>query len=175
MSASPTSDTRDTRAVGALLALGLDVAFLMGAFALVLASVTPALGLVFAAAGGLVVAPLFGWHYAPRAGHRPDRSRVTALRPLAFIDALVVVAWVAFGFTVPVDGGLVLLSCNGTTMSGDTATAIPSWVAVWSAASGLRSFGDGTAMGIEAGWALWTGADANGHAALVGVPLSALR
>ena len=106
MSASPTSDTRDTRAVGALLALGLDVAFLMGAFALVLASVTPALGLVFAAAGGLVVAPLFGWHYAPRAGHRPDRSRVTALRPLAFIDAIVVVAWVAFGFTVPVDGGL---------------------------------------------------------------------
>ena len=106
MSASPTRDTRDTRAVGALLALGLDAALLMGASALVLASVTPVLGLVFAAAGGLVVAPLFGWHYAPRSGHLPDRSRATALRSLAFIDALVVVVWVAFGFTVPVDGGL---------------------------------------------------------------------
>ena len=78
----------------------------MGAFALVLASVTPALGLVFAAAGGLVVAPLLGWHYAPRAGHLPDRSRVHVLRALALIDALVVVAWVAFGFTVSVDGGV---------------------------------------------------------------------
>ena len=106
MSASPTRDTRDTRAVGALLALGLDAALLMGAFALVLASVTPALGLVFAAAGGLVVAPLFGWRYAARAVHRPDRSRVTVLRALARIDALVVVAWVTFGFTVPVDGGV---------------------------------------------------------------------
>ncbi len=76
---------------------------------------------------------------------------------------------------VGADGGLVLLDCNGTTMSGDTATAIPSWVAVWSAASGLRSLGDGAAMGIEAGWAVWTGGDANGHPVLVGVPLSALR
>jgi hypothetical protein len=103
MSAIPTSDTRG---VGALLALALDAAFLMGAFALVLASVTPALGLVFVAAGGLVVAPLFGWHYAPHAGHRPDRSRTGVLRTLALIDALVVAAWVAFGFTVSVDGGV---------------------------------------------------------------------
>jgi hypothetical protein len=102
MSAIPTSDTRG---VGALLALALDAAFLMGAFALVLASVTPALGLVFVAAGGLVVAPLFGWHYAPHAGHRPDRSRTGVLRTLALIDALVA-AWVAFGFTVSVDGGV---------------------------------------------------------------------
>ena len=103
MSANP---TRHSRAVGALLALGLDAALLLGASALVLASVTPALGLVFAGAGGLVVAPLFGWRYAPRAGHLPDRSRVNALRSLALIDALVVAAWVAFGFTVPVDGGV---------------------------------------------------------------------
>jgi len=106
MSASPTRDTRDTRAVGALLALGLDAALLMGAFALVLASVTPALGLVLAAAGGLVVAPVLGWHYAPHAGHLPDRSRTDVLRILALIDALVVAAWVAFGFTVSVDGGV---------------------------------------------------------------------
>lgn len=89
MSAIP---TRDRRAVGALLALGLDAALLMGVSALVLASVTPVLGLVFAAAGGLVVAPLFGWHYGPDTGHLPDRSRVNALRSLAFIDALVVAA-----------------------------------------------------------------------------------
>jgi hypothetical protein len=100
MSASPTRDTRDTRAVGALLALGLDAALLMGASALVLASVTPALGLVLAAAGGLVVAPVLGWHDAPHAGHLPDRSRTDVLRTLA----LVVAAWVAFGFTVSVDG-----------------------------------------------------------------------
>jgi hypothetical protein len=98
--------TRDSRAVGALLALGLDAALLMAAAALVLASVTPALGLVFAAAGGLVVAPLFGWRYGPRAGHLPDRSRADALRSLALIDTLVVAAWVAFGFTVPVSGGV---------------------------------------------------------------------
>jgi hypothetical protein len=101
-----TSPTTDSRVVGAVLALGLDAALLLGASALVLASVTPALGLVFAAAGGLVVAPLLGWHYAPRAGHLPDRSRVHVLRALALIDALVVVAWVAFGFTVSVDGGV---------------------------------------------------------------------
>ena len=76
---------------------------------------------------------------------------------------------------VGADGGLVLLACNGTTLSGDTATAVPSWVGVWSAASGLRSVGDGAAIGIEAGWAVWTGRDANGHAVLIGVPLSALR
>jgi hypothetical protein len=76
---------------------------------------------------------------------------------------------------VGADGGLVLLDCNGTTMSGDTATGSRSWVAVWSAASGLRSVGDGAAMGIESGWAVWTGGDANRHAVLVGVPLSALR
>jgi hypothetical protein len=104
ISANP---TRDSRAVGALLALGLDAALLLGASALVLASITPALGLVFAAAGGLVVAPLFGWRYGPRAGrHIPDRSRADALRSLALIDALVVAVWVAFGFTVPVDGGV---------------------------------------------------------------------
>ena len=102
MSASPTRDTRDTRAVGALLALGLDAALLMGASALVLASVTPALGLVLAAAGGLVVAPVLGWHDAPHAGHLPDRSRTDVLRTLA----LVVAAWVAFRFTVSVDGGV---------------------------------------------------------------------
>jgi hypothetical protein len=106
MSASPTRDARDTRAVGALLALGLDAALLMGAAALVLASITPALGLVFAAAGGLAVAPLFGWRYGPCAGHLPDRSRTGVLRTLALIDALVVAVWVAFGFTVPVDGGV---------------------------------------------------------------------
>ena len=78
---------------------------------------------------------------------------------------------------VGADGGLVLLDCNGTTMSGDTATAIPSWVAVWSAASGLRSLGDGAAVavGIANGWAVGTGGDTNGHAVLVGVPLSALQ
>ena len=103
ISANP---TRDSRAVGALLALGLDAALLLGASALVLASITPVLGLVFGAAGGLVVAPVLGWHYAPRAGHLPDRSRVHVLRALALIDALVVAAWVAFGFTVPVDGGV---------------------------------------------------------------------
>jgi hypothetical protein len=78
---------------------------------------------------------------------------------------------------VGADGGLVLLDCNGTTMSGDTATAIPSWVAVWSAASGLRSLGDGAAVavGFANGWAVGTGGDTNGHAVLVGVPLSALQ
>ena len=78
---------------------------------------------------------------------------------------------------VGADGGLVLLDCNGTTMIGDTATAIPSWVAVWSAGSGLRALGGGpaVAVGIANGWAVGTGADANGHAVLVGVPLSALR
>jgi len=76
---------------------------------------------------------------------------------------------------VGAEGGLVLLACNGTTMIGDRATAVPAWVAVWSAASGLRSLGDGAAMVIEAGWALWTGGDANGHAVLVGVPMSALQ
>jgi hypothetical protein len=39
----------------------------------------------------------------------------------------------------------------------------------------LWSLGDGTAIGIEAGWALWRAGDANGHAALVGLLLSALR
>jgi hypothetical protein len=103
ISANP---TRDLRAVGALLALGLDAALLLGASALVLASITPALGLVFAAAGGLVVAPVLGWRFGPRAGHLPGRSRVHVLRALALIDALVVAAWVAFGLTVPVDGGV---------------------------------------------------------------------
>ncbi len=42
-------------------------------------------------------------------------------------------------------------------MSGDTATAAPSWVGVSSASSGLQSVGDGAAIGIEAGWAMWTG------------------
>jgi len=35
-------------------------------------------------------------------------------------------------------------------------------VAVWSARSGLRSLGDGAAIGIEAGWALWRAGDATG-------------
>ena len=78
---------------------------------------------------------------------------------------------------VGADGGLVLLDCNGTTMIGDTATAIPSWVAVWSAGSGLRALGGGpaVAVGIANGWAVGTGVDANQHAVLVGAPLSALR
>ena len=78
---------------------------------------------------------------------------------------------------VGADGGLVLLGCNGTTMSGDTATAIPSWVAVWSAASGLRALGGraAVAVGIANGWAVWTGEDQNGQPVLVGVPVSALR
>ena len=76
---------------------------------------------------------------------------------------------------VGAEGGLVLLSCNGTTMSADVATGSRSWVAVWSASSGLRALSDGTAMGIEAGWAVWTGWDASGHVVLHGVPLSALR
>ncbi len=75
---------------------------------------------------------------------------------------------------VGAEGGLVLLSCNGTTMSGDVATGSRSWVAVWSAASGLRALSDGTAIGIEAGWAVWT-VGPNGYAVLVGVPLSTLR
>jgi hypothetical protein len=78
---------------------------------------------------------------------------------------------------VGADGGLVVLDCSGVTMSGDTATAIPSWVAVWSAGSGLRALGGSAAVavGIANGWAVGTGGDANGHAVLVGVPLSALR
>jgi hypothetical protein len=75
---------------------------------------------------------------------------------------------------VGADGGLVLLACNGTTMSGNTATGSRSWVGVWSAASGLRALSDGSAIAIEAGWAVRTGG-ANGHAVLVGVPLSALK
>lgn len=39
-------------------------------------------------------------------GHVPDRSRVHVLRALAVIDSLVVAVWVAFGFTVPVAGGV---------------------------------------------------------------------
>jgi hypothetical protein len=77
------------------------------------------------------------------------------------------------------DGGVIVLYCNGTTMSGDTAT-LTSWVAVWSAASGLRALGGGAAMApvelwIANGWAVWTGVDANQHAVLMGVRLSALR
>jgi hypothetical protein len=69
------------------------------------------------------------------------------------------------------EGGLTL-SCNGTTMSGDTATGTRSWVAVWSAGAGLQSLGDGAAIATEAGWAVWTGGDANGNPVLIGVPLS---
>ncbi len=78
---------------------------------------------------------------------------------------------------VGADGGLVLLDCNGVTMSGDTTTAIPSWVAVWSSGSGLQALGGSpaVAVGIANGWAVWTGADPNGHRVLVSVPLSALR
>jgi hypothetical protein len=77
------------------------------------------------------------------------------------------------------DGGVIVLYCNGTTLSGDTAT-LTSWVAVWSAASGLRALGGGAAMApVElwtvAGWAVWTGVDANQHAVLIGVRLSALQ
>jgi hypothetical protein len=75
------------------------------------------------------------------------------------------------------DGGVIVLYCNGTTMSGDTAT-LTSWVAVWSAASGLRALGGGAAMApgelwTANGWAVWTGVDANQHGVLMGVPLSA--
>jgi hypothetical protein len=77
------------------------------------------------------------------------------------------------------DGGDIVLYCSGTTLSGDTAT-LTSWVAVWSAASGLRALGGGAAMApvelwIANGWAVWTGVDANQHAVLMGVRLSALR
>ncbi len=77
------------------------------------------------------------------------------------------------------DGGVIVLYCSGTTLSGDTAT-LTSWVAVWSAASGLRALGGGAAMApvelwIANGWAVWTGVDANQHAVLMGVRLSALR
>jgi hypothetical protein len=76
------------------------------------------------------------------------------------------------------DGGVIVLYCSGTTLSGDTAT-LTSWVAVGSAASGLRALGGGAAMApvelwTEAGWAVWTGVDANQHAVLMGVRLSAL-
>ena len=77
------------------------------------------------------------------------------------------------------DGGLVLLSCTGTTMSGDTATGSRSWVAVWSAASGLRALGGAAMAPVELwtanDWALWTSVDANQHPVLIGVPLSALQ
>ena len=76
------------------------------------------------------------------------------------------------------DGGVIVLYCNGTTVSGDTAT-LTSWVALWSAASGLRALGGGAAMApgelwIANGWAVWTGVDAYQHAVLMGVWLSAL-
>jgi hypothetical protein len=77
------------------------------------------------------------------------------------------------------DSGVIVLYCSGTTLSGDTAT-LTSWVAVWSAASGLRALGGGAAMApvelwIANGWAVWTGVDANQHAVLMGVRLSALQ
>ena len=74
--------------------------------------------------------------------------------------------------------GVVVLDCNGTTVNGDTA-AMTSWVAVWSAASGLRALGVLTVPAVElwinSGWAVWTGADADQRSVLVGVLLSALR
>jgi hypothetical protein len=78
------------------------------------------------------------------------------------------------------DSGVIVLYCNGTTMSGDTATMTPAWVAAWSAASGLRALGGGAAiapveMWTDSGWAAWTGEDANGRSVLVGVLLSAVR
>ncbi len=77
------------------------------------------------------------------------------------------------------DGGVIVLYCNGTTMSGNTAT-MTSWVAAWSAASGLRALGGGVTIApgdlwTDNGWAMWTGVDAHQHSALVGVLLSALR
>ena len=75
------------------------------------------------------------------------------------------------------DGGVIVLYCSGTTISGNTGT-LTSWVAVWSVASGLRALGGGAAMApVELwtanGWAVWTGVDANQHGVLIGVPLSA--
>lgn len=77
------------------------------------------------------------------------------------------------------DGGVIVLYCNGTTMSGNTAT-MTSWVAAWSAASGLRALGGGVTIApgdlwTDNGWAMWTGVDAHQHSVLVGVLLSALR
>ena len=77
------------------------------------------------------------------------------------------------------DGGVIVLYCNGTTMSSNTAT-MTSWVAAWSAASGLRALGGGVTISpgdlwTDNGWAMWTGVDAHQHSVLVGVLLSALR
>ena len=96
----------DPRLVGALLALALDAALLIGAGLLVLASMSAAMALVLTGTAGLVVAPLLGWQYGERAVSEGRGWRADALRSLALIGTGFVVVFAGSRLVVPVEGGI---------------------------------------------------------------------
>lgn len=102
------SESRDLRALGAIVALALDIGVLTLAVLLVLASVSPAFGWVLAGTLGLIVAPVLGWRYGPAAvGRGPAAWAADALRSMIIIGAGVVVALVILqGPLVPAAGGI---------------------------------------------------------------------
>lgn len=99
------SESRDPRAVGAVLAL--DIGMLALAVLLVLVSLSPAFGLVLAGTLGLMVAPFLGWRYGRAAVGRGAAGWASdALRSVIIIGAAVVVVLVILqGILVPVAGG----------------------------------------------------------------------
>jgi hypothetical protein len=103
------SPPTDPRLKGAALALGLDITLFLAAGLLALASFSPALAFVLAAAAGVVVAPILGWRYG-RAASTPGGKAWAkdALRTLLAIGLVLTVAWVVVqALNVPVSGGIL--------------------------------------------------------------------
>jgi hypothetical protein len=99
---------RESRLVGAAVALALDIALLAAAAVLVRASFSPAFAFVVAAGVGLVVAPLVGWRYGRAAMSRQGDSWARdAVRDLLLIAAAIIAGLVVLqGALVPVEGGI---------------------------------------------------------------------
>jgi hypothetical protein len=98
--------TSDLRVVGAAIALILDATLLGLASVLVMASVSPAWGLVLAGTVGLPVGAFLGWRYGRAAAVRRANWQAEALAIVLLVDASLVAGIVFQAADEHVDGGV---------------------------------------------------------------------
>lgn len=97
--------TTDLRVVGAAIALVLDATLLGLASVLVMASVSPAWGLVLAGTIGLPVGAFLGWRYGPAAAVRKAKWPTEALATVLLVDASLVAGIVFQAADEHIDSG----------------------------------------------------------------------